>query len=64
MKHVNRKNFNNLFVLLANENLSLLKKEFDTIFGEDNMLNRLVEFGIDLLKTGFSAVESLLTNSN
>ncbi len=59
MKHVNRKIIKNLFVLLAIENLNLLKKEFETIFGENNMLNKLGEFGIDLLKTGFSAVESL-----
>ena len=42
----------------AIENWTLLKKEFETLLGEDNMLNRLGEFGIDLLKTGFSAVES------
>lgn len=47
-----------IFNWKANENLNLLKKEFETLFGEDNMLNRLGEFGIDILKTGFSAVES------
>lgn len=41
-----------------NEDLSLLKQEFDNILGENNIVGQISALGMDLIKTGFSAVES------
>ena len=40
------------------ENLDILKQEIDNILGENNILGQIGALGFDLLKTGFSAVES------
>jgi len=42
------------------ENLDVLKQEIDNIFGENNIVGQISALGFDLIKTGFSAVESNL----
>lgn len=41
------------------EGLNLLKMEFDNILGSDNIVHQIGTLGLDILKTGFSAVESI-----
>ena len=41
------------------ENLDVLKQEFDNIFGENNIVGHISALGLDLIRTGFTAVESI-----
>jgi len=41
------------------ENLNVLKQEFDNLFGENNIVGQISALGFDLIRTGFTAVESL-----
>lgn len=45
------------------ENLNILKQEFDNILGENNIVGQISALGMDLIKTGFSAVESIFIKS-
>jgi hypothetical protein len=40
------------------EELTLLKDEFENIFGENNIVNQIGALGMDLIKTGFNTIES------
>jgi hypothetical protein len=40
------------------EGLDLLKIEFNNILGSDNIVHQIGTFGLDILKTGYNAVES------
>ena len=42
------------------ENLDILKQEFDNIFGENNIVGQISALGMDLIRTGFTAVESII----
>jgi len=42
------------------EEMQILKKEFNEVFASENIVTQLGHFGIDLIKTGVTAVESNL----
>lgn len=44
------------------EDMQILKKEFNEVFSNNNFVSQLGHFGIDLIKTGFTAVESIIFN--